>query len=55
MIFRYKIMDISLVVEVIENDCRVYSFGLALGVEIRSEHSQPDAIVICHFSEKLSY
>ena len=46
-------MDISSVVETIENDGRVYSFGLASGVEIRFEHSQPDAIVIFHFSDKI--
>ena len=53
MIFRYKIMDISSVVATIENDGRVYSCGLASGVAIRFEHSQPDAIVIFDFLDKI--
>ena len=52
MILRYKIMDIGSVVETIENDGRVYSCGLASGVETRFEHSQPEAIVIFDFFDK---
>ena len=48
-------MNISSVVETIENDGRVYSCGPASGVEIRFEHAQPDAIVIFHFSCKICH
>ena len=42
-------MDISSVLETIENDGRVYSFGLASGAELVFLHSQPTAIVFRHF------
>ena len=50
--FCYKIMDISSVLEALENDGRVYSCGLASGVEIQFEHSQPNAIVIFDLSDQ---
>ena len=55
MIFCHEIMDISSVLETIDNDGRVYSFGLASGVEFRSEHSQPDTIVIFDLLDKICH
>ena len=48
-------MDMNSVVAALENDGRVYSCGLASGVEIWLEHSQLDAIVIFHFSIKVCH